>query len=154
MRILVLSDTHGNLSRLDAVLRGAGTPDAIIHLGDHASDAAKIAKRTGIPVLSVRGNCDYDDDVPSEAVFSFEDVRLFCTHGHLYWDETALRYRAEELGRQAVLHGHTHIPALDYDGTVLDLNPGSLSLPRGGSKPGYAMLLIEGKTVKGTLYAL
>ena len=55
---------------------------------------------------------------------------FFLTHGHL-WNEN----RLPPLGMGTVLaHGHTHVPELKRLGCgVTIFNPGSVSLPKGGS---------------------
>ena len=40
----------------------------------------------------------------------------------------------------ALLYGHTHIPAWDKKDGVLCLNPGSVSIPKVGSARGYMIL--------------
>jgi len=50
------------------------------------------------------------------------------------------RYRAEEVGANVVLFGHSHVPLCTEERGVLFLNPGSLQLPRGYHQPTYACL--------------
>ena len=62
MRALILSDIHGNLEALQAVLAAAGTYDALWNLGDvvgyGASPNEVISRVRSIATLSVRGNHD------------------------------------------------------------------------------------------------
>ena len=62
MRIAVLSDVHGNLLALDAVLAGAGTVDAVWHLGDIVGYGpepdAVVARLASVGAIGVRGNHD------------------------------------------------------------------------------------------------
>lgn len=59
MKLLILSDSHREMEYMrDAVRRER--PDAVIHLGDLVPDADRLAEEfPGLPVLSVRGNCDF-----------------------------------------------------------------------------------------------
>ena len=51
------------------------------------------------------------------------------------------------------LHGHTHVPTWDFSKDYIELNPGSVSEPRRGSKHGY-MTLEEGKENKNSVIFL
>ncbi len=64
MKLLALSDLHGDYSYVDELLRKAGDVDAVLIVGDitnfgpdeHAVDLLKKFKQ---PVLAIPGNCDY-----------------------------------------------------------------------------------------------
>ncbi len=62
MRIAVISDIHGNLPALDAVLAKAGSVDAVWHLGDvvgYGPDPDAVVERlAGLGASGVRGNHD------------------------------------------------------------------------------------------------
>ena len=60
MRFAVLSDTHGDLSRMFAAADyiRALKPDALIHLGDFCADAEAMAKELRLELHAVAGNCD------------------------------------------------------------------------------------------------
>jgi uncharacterized protein len=66
MRILALTDLHGDADRLEQILAAAGPVDLILFGGDitnfgSAADAARLvsqAQAAGPPVLAVAGNCD------------------------------------------------------------------------------------------------
>ena len=57
-RVLVLSDSHGNVNNMILAVRRE-KPEMIIHLGDCWADAEQLQKKcTGIPFEQVPGNCD------------------------------------------------------------------------------------------------
>ena len=170
-RIGVISDTHGSFAALDACMIRAGAVDGWFHLGDIASDARLLAERTGLPVFSVLGNCDgrgvreREEDVfpkpqkrtVSERVVTVEKARIFLCHGHTLdvdFGPWTLSYRAEELNCQAALFGHTHRGELSACGSLLILNPGSPSRPRGMAKPSFAVMEIDGKDVNASIITL
>lgn len=170
-RIGVISDTHGSLSAIAVCVKAAGAVDGWFHLGDYASDAVKLREMTGLPVFSVLGNCDgfmsagsVEDSflsgqktVSSERVVTVERARIFLCHGHRYdvdMGPWTLSYRAEELSAAAALYGHTHRASLSASGSVLLLNPGSPSRPRGMSKPGFAILEIDKGDVNARLVTI
>ena len=41
----------------------------------------------------------------------------------------AAMYAAKEYGAQVLLFGHTHVPLVDNDGSLLTLNPGAAGEP-------------------------
>ena len=129
--------------------------DGIIHLGDIVEDADKLRKLySQIPVYNICGNCDYGTNVPPMNILDFEGKTIFITHGHLfsvYYDTTKLVYKAMELGADVALFGHTHIPHLEKIHNVYAMNPGSLTQPRGGSKPSYGIIKIENGVITPSL---
>ncbi len=154
VRAAVFSDTHGDLLRLPAALARAGRLDAFLHLGDFRGDADAIAAQLELPAYTVPGNCDGYSDTERENVVTLGGARLLLTHGDAYVSTYGIARKAEERGCQAALFGHTHMPMLSAYGPVLLINPGSLSRPRGGSAPSFAVLSIEQGEVNVKMYAL
>lgn len=148
MRILVISDTHRNLSKVYRVINAiADKIDAVIHCGDVVEDVDALkARYPDLRFYSVRGNCDYGSAVPNEDIFVLGEKRFFVTHGDLYgvnWSVDRLCYKGAEVGADVCLYGHTHVPFIDnYNGIVI-LNPGSLSAPRGNSTYSYGIIKVE-----------
>lgn len=153
-RIAVFSDTHGNLSGLDAAMRAIEPVDGFLHLGDFSSDALRIADQLNLPYHAVRGNCDTKGDFPSELVVQYEKTALLLAHGHQYPQIDSLAYRAEEQHCAAALFGHTHLPLLSAFGRILLINPGSLSRPRTSYKPSFCVLSITGAELHVQMVAL
>lgn len=156
MRLLIISDTHGDISKVCKVVNDIkDLIDGIIHLGDIVEDADKLRKLySKIPVYNICGNCDYGTNVPPMNILDFEGKKIFITHGHLfsvYYDTTKLVYKAMELGADVALFGHTHIPYLEQIHNVYAMNPGSLTQPRGGSKPSYGIIKIENGVITSSL---
>jgi putative phosphoesterase len=154
MRIVFLSDIHGVPSALSSALDladGLGY-DKIALLGDllyHGPrngvpdfyDPVKVAEilnERADSIVAVRGNCDAEVDQMMVKFPIMEDYRVldagnrkfFLTHGHL-WNE----FKIPPIGIADVLvHGHTHIPEKKTLDCAMEIfNPGSVSLPKGGS---------------------
>ena len=148
MRILVISDTHRNLSKVYRVINSISNMiDGVIHCGDVVDDVDDLrARYSDLKIYNVRGNCDYGSAVPNENVFVLGGKKFFVTHGDLYgvnWGIDRLCYKGAEIGADVCLYGHTHIPVVDnYNGMVI-MNPGSLTSPRGGSTFSYGIIKIE-----------
>ena len=112
MRILVVSDTHGNDSSLRRAILAQPKAEVVIHLGDGEEELLR-AKRA-FPekmFLAVRGNCDFGSDLPLTGEFTAQGVKIFYTHGHYYGVKSGLytfACAARERGAQVALYGHTH----------------------------------------------
>lgn len=148
MRVFVISDSHGDMEAIKKAVRLAGDFDRIFHLGDSYRDALKLAEYTGIAVDAVAGNCDFVD-APSSSVVVLRGKRFFLTHGHNYgvgFSLTRLKFAAEEAQADVALFGHTHRAYLDYSGSLMLLNPGSISRPR-DKKASFAVIEISSEGV-------
>ncbi len=145
--ILIVADTHGDLSALTAVLRWAGEQGirSGAFLGDGAADLADATQRSRVPLVwtVVQGNGDHDPRLPGSALVDCGGVKLFLCHGHrhgvLEGLET-LASTARAMGADIALFGHTHWPLREKVGGLLLLNPGSLGRPRGPTPPSFATL--------------
>ena len=144
MRILVISDTHGNEQGLLQAVEEQPNARAVIHLGDGAREAQAAADRfPGLPFYLVRGNCDWAS-TSAGLLYAREETfagkRIFFTHGHLYEVKFDL-YRAAGAARErqadVLLFGHTHRAEITWDDGLLLFNPGSLS---GGADSTYGTL--------------
>lgn len=131
MKILVLSDSHGNLDYMrQAVEREK--PDRIFHLGDVVRDAARLQRRyPQIPMDNVRGNCDgCDESAPEEKEVLCGGKRLWLIHGHAYHVKSGMGLgmavsEARARGADVLCFGHTHKPLCTIEGGVWVLNPGT-----------------------------
>lgn len=156
MRFAVLSDTHGDLSRMFAAADyiRALKPDALIHLGDFCADAEAMAKELRLELHAVAGNCDAGHTThPVVDVLEVEGARILLCHGHTYdVGETPQRliWAAQERECTAALFGHTHRQFLEKEDGVLLMNPGSLCRPR-GTEAGLGLLTVEKGVVRGLL---
>ncbi|MZQ97167.1 MAG: YfcE family phosphodiesterase [Acidaminobacter sp.] len=151
MKLIVISDTHGEKSWIQKAVEANRDASIIIHCGDFASDL-EIVKSMPIEAVAVTGNVPdlhqarlMPDDRMEERILIYEGVRILLTHGHRYdvkYTLNKLFYRAQEAQAELVLFGHTHTALnLSHDGITF-LNPGSPARPRGG-KPGYGIIDVE-----------
>ena len=133
MRILILSDSHGNIRNMKLAVERT-KPDQIIHLGDHFRDGEALKEAYPLlPVAQVIGNCDlYDFSArggKDQLILTLDGHRTMLCHGHRYHVKSSLlslSYAAREAEAELCLFGHTHIPHLEHlDGSTL-LNPGSI----------------------------
>ena len=94
-------------------------------------------------IMSIRGNCDAAiDEVVLEIPFAEHAFipagsrMIFAAHGHDYGPDRLPALNSGDI----LLCGHTHVPACTQIGDIIYANPGSLSLPKEGSEPGYMIL--------------
>jgi hypothetical protein len=156
MRLLVISDTHGVLRSVFNILDDIGDElYAVIHLGDIFEDVERIrSKYPSLKVYNVKGNCDYGTSAQTEQILNVGGKTIFMTHGHklgVNMSRDSLAYKGLEVGADICLYGHTHVPLVEHIGKVTVMNPGSLSSPRGGSRPTYGIINIENGTMSTAL---
>lgn len=148
MRIGLVSDSHGSREALERALKALGSCDLIIHAGDYASDADFICEQVGVPVMVVRGNCDfYDERYPDFIDTKLGGHHFFITHGNRQYvkmdlDDLLIEAKAREA--DIAVFGHTHIPTIQEEDGVLMVNPGSVYLPHSGQYPTCAVLTLDG----------
>ncbi|MBF7083126.1 metallophosphoesterase [Desulfallas sp. Bu1-1] len=157
MRIVVFSDTHGSINRALTAVNKIGKFDALIHAGDHYSDAGRLASLLKIPAYAVAGNCDTLRSGPEELIITPKGCKIYITHGHLFRAKDTLQplfYRAREINANVVVFGHTHVPLSIREESILLFNPGSTTRPVGGFKAGFGILTISDDNVEAELISI
>ena len=128
MKLLVLSDSHGNVDNMARAVE-LTQPRHILHLGDCLRDAQALHERfPDLPMDTVPGNCDWGQTGEPERLLEIEGIRILMLHGHTRHVKSspmAAVYAAREYGADVLLFGHTHVPLVDYDGTLWVMNPGA-----------------------------
>ncbi|NCB92603.1 MAG: phosphodiesterase [Clostridia bacterium] len=95
-------------------------------------------------IYNVRGNCDAEVDqmvleFPVMADYGFFEIdgkTIYCSHGHVYNEENMPPLKAGDV----FMHGHTHVLRAEKINGITMLNPGSVSIPKEGNPPTYAIL--------------
>ena len=130
MRILVVSDSHGDVFALLCAIEAQPTARMIIHLGDGERDMDSLTGALGeMKTVQVRGNADFGMSSPYGCVEIVEGKRIYCTHGQ--WEKVKYgNYDLKNIARgekaDIALFGHTHTPENDYDDGLYLFNPGSI----------------------------
>ena len=157
MRIIVISDSHGNFKRLHWVVkRHLESTDLFLHLGDGLQELEDI--RCLYPkqkFLAVHGNCDRYFDEKLTRTIDCDGTKVFACHGDIYGVKSnldKLKIKARMENASIALYGHTHKNFTDYEDGLYIMNPGSITLPRNGlpsygvidiTKAGIAMHTVE-----------
>lgn len=143
MKILVLSDSHGNIENMVRAVE-AEQPRMVLHLGDCWRDAEALRDRfPSLEFCQVPGNCDFRSAEPAERLLFIEDFRILLCHGHTYGVKQSLLragYEAEAQNLDLFLFGHTHVPMVDRRGKTWFLNPGSIG---DHFRPTYGVITIQ-----------
>lgn len=119
MKILILSDSHSRLIKLDLTKY-----DYIIHAGDKGISKDLINNLDN--AYSVCGNCDFEGE--KTLSFNIDGYNIFLTHGDLFGVKNSLDrliYRGLIEDANIVIYGHTHIANVFYEGDALFINPGA-----------------------------
>lgn len=167
MKYLIVSDIHGALSGAQAMEAAFQfhkadwilIPGDILYHGprnpvpsDYDPKAViEIMNRYRNKIIAVRGNCDGEVDqmvlqfpcLSTSNTIPFGSHRLIMSHGHVYGRDNLPEMEAGDI----FLSGHTHIPTTDENEGIFLLNPGSISLPKGGHPATYGILDEHGFTV-------
>ena len=155
----IISDIHGCFPALQKTLDHAQqfAPDYYLVLGDILNHGPRNPVPEGYApplvaealnalrekIIAVRGNCDSEVDqmmlqfpclAPHNQLL-FDSRRWFMTHGHLYEAETLPLVAGDVL-----LSGHSHVAGIEQDAKgICRINPGSITFPRNGAEPSYAI---------------
>ena len=166
MKYVIASDIHGSALFCEKLLERyrAEEADRLLLLGDilyhgprnalpdeyDTFEVAQVLNRYTAQIYCVRGNCDAEVD---QAMLEFpitadymqlpiEGKVFFATHGHHFGPDHLPPIGSADY----LLCGHTHVPACEKIGDIIYLNPGSISIPKGGSQKSF--MILDGKKLQ------
>ena len=153
MKIIVISDTHGELDQVDFLIGKLKNekPDLIIHLGDDSPDTKPI-EDAGFKIIKVPGVFEevYKDvKITNRIIVKLGNWYVLLTHTpESHKNDLPTDPKPEELvsmrAVDAVFHGHTHIPRLEEINDIVYLNPGHLKKSdKKGWPATYAVVIVE-----------
>jgi len=158
MRILLLSDSHGNIYNIHRAINNTKNIDTVIHLGDCARDIILVrASYENIRFEYVTGNNDWGAEQNKEKILDIEGKKILITHGHLYNVKTnynLILLKGKELGVDAIFFGHTHITEEKYSDGIILLNPGSIGASEHTKKPTYCVIEVTSELIKARFWAV
>lgn len=153
MRILVISDSHGNARKLFNVIDAHSDIDTIFFLGDGIREFEDVYDAYPEKKLySVRGNCDFISNRPSTDLCKLGKGLILYTHGDAYNVKSGLGnliIAAKERGAGIVLFGHTHQRCAQIHNGVCLFNPGSL-----GGDGSYGIIEISDGKINMSHYVM
>jgi putative phosphoesterase len=164
MQVAVLSDVHGNLPALEAILTEIEGVDAIVCCGDVAGPLGDecLVQLDRMGARLVRGNADEGVDWPLTLELDVDGLGrvLFC-HGSPRSEEeiltrvspeTRVAAALEGVTADVVVSGHTHV---QYDRRVAGrrlVNPGSVGMPYEGVRGAFWAVLGPDVSLRRTEY--
>ena len=165
-RWMIASDLHGDARCTEQLLKRFAESGAerLILLGDllyHGprndlpegyapKKVIELLNSVKDSLLCVRGNCDTEVDqmvlpfpiMAETETLSVDGRTWFAAHGHRAGANPSVDDLPPLPRGSVVLTGHTHVPTCDRGGSgdgILRLNPGSVSIPKGGFPATYAL---------------
>ncbi|MBP7583158.1 MAG: YfcE family phosphodiesterase [Spirochaetes bacterium] len=128
MKILVVSDSHGNIVALNGILKKEAPFDWLVHCGDGVNDLLHAAIRPAMGTIAVSGNVDLARGATHERIVveRMGGRDFLVTHGDIqraHEDYLGLADEGKRRGCSVVLFGHTHRQYLG-GGKPLLFNPG------------------------------
>ncbi len=163
-KLLIASDLHGSAyyTRLLMDRIAEEKADRILLLGDllyHGprndlpreyapKEVIELLNSLKNEVLAIRGNCDTEVDqmvldfpiMADYAVLFVDGITILATHGHHNNEKNPLPHKPGDI----LLCGHTHVPVCRRHEDFIFMNPGSVAIPKEGSRHSY-MVLENGK---------
>ena len=133
MKILIFSDSHGDIHTMSATVKKE-KPDMIIHLGDSIKDAEQLNSiYPDIEMIKILGGIDLPEEGDEWTKhIEITGKRFMLTHGHTYLEDVTSFGQGEQrmwmAGGNAdiVLYGHTHEPFIYCCEGKWIMNPGCI----------------------------
>lgn len=165
---MIASDIHGSAYFCDQLLNAYKNEhaDRLLFLGDllyhgprndlprgyEPKRVIEMLNDVKNEILCVRGNCEAEVDqmvlefpvLADYAVLPVGNRIIFATHGHLYSEKNMPPIKNGDI----FLYGHTHIPEMRKAEKYIFINPGSVSIPKSGSKNSYMVFENDTFTLK------
>ena len=165
-RILVYSDSHGNVAVVEQILLNYGKScDALVFCGDGFCDLAQILSKAeydkklaeSLPkvIAFAQGNgdpgtCPLSDKTSLVAersqTITVNHRKFLIVHGHYQgvdWGLENLAMEAQFTESSIAFYGHTHIACEEKMEQYKFINPGSCARPRGGQPKSFAIVTVE-----------
>lgn len=160
MKLLIASDIHGSAFYCRKMLEAYEKEGAqrmlllgdVLYHGPRNDLPAEYAPKEVIRMLNerkkeiyaVRGNCEAEVDqmvlefpvLADYMVLFAGDRAIYATHGHVYNENHLPPMKEGDI----LLHGHTHVLRAEQKDGIWIWNPGSVSIPKEGNPPTYAVL--------------
>jgi len=160
MKLMIASDIHGSAYYCEKMINAykEEKADKLLLLGDllyhgprndlpkdyNPKKVISMLNDIADEILCVRGNCEAEVDqmvlkfpiMAEYCILYLENRMIFATHGHKFNEENLPSLKKGDI----LLNGHTHIPKFTKHENYYYINPGSVSIPKGGSNHGYIVL--------------
>ena len=160
MKYMFASDIHGSAYYCKKMLEAyqKEQADRLVLLGDllyHGprndlpreyapKEVIKMLNDKKNEIYAVRGNCEAEVDqmvlefpvMADYCILAVDGLTFYATHGHVYNQDHLPPMKSGDI----LIHGHTHVLKAERREGYILLNPGSVSIPKEGNPPTYAVL--------------
>lgn len=168
MKWMIASDIHGSAAYLEKLLEAykQEKADRMLLLGDllyhgprndlpegyQPKRVIELLNGMKDDILCVRGNCEAEVDqmvlefpvMADYCILAIDGLTFYATHGHVYNENNLPPFHEGDI----LIHGHTHVLKAEQKEGYILLNPGSVSIPKEGNPPTYAVLEDKTFTIK------
>jgi uncharacterized protein len=140
MKIIVVSDSHGDTAILNNVFEKEKDADLFIHCGDYC-----LPEYMMNIWRHVRGNCDWTIDAPLTLDIETSLGNIHVEHGNNYNMMNDFINYVKKTNSIIFLSGHTHHKYASKIGDTFYFNPGSLTHPSDSNFGSYLVLDLDEK---------
>lgn len=152
LKIVVMSDSHGNAEAVRRIVQMHGDAELLIHLGDGEREVSLTVEEFPMLIHKLRflkGNCDYGHMIEPTYQQLIQTLpygyRIFASHGDQFqvkYGTSRIIHEARQAQADILLYGHTHTRENRYEDGLYIINPGSIGCPRDGFPPSYAVISV------------
>ena len=134
MKIVIVSDSHGEINLLRKIVNQHFDADVFLHLGD-----SQLPEEYLHPFVSVKGNGDYFTTYPRYRILKTPYGNFYCEHGHLRSVVSPSYVKMNQC--IGYLYGHSHCRNNQIIDEIHFINPGSLTRPRDNLPGSYIVMI-------------
>jgi putative phosphoesterase len=106
---------------------------------------------------AVTGNCDFTRRNETHKIVELCGRKIFITHGHVYGVKSGYEKiisAAKGAGVDLCLFGHTHMPDLFHENSLIFMNPGSISCPNFGYDKSYGVIDLSPEEIRPAIVTI
>ncbi len=151
MKLLIASDLHGNLECTKLLIKKFHEyqADRLIILGDIYQGYSYTDSRMMANLFStictklylLKGNCDYINELNYSPVGFLEQYNIIINGHTIYFNHGHQGIPNVNFNKGDIYcHGHTHMNEISFYNDIIICCPGSMSMPRGGTKPSFMIV--------------
>ena len=127
-RVVIIAGNHDRVRKSSALLSFNWSPNVTYLMDEDLTSVYFEDLNTEIYGFSYHTPEILEDKTAQFAIPDNRRHKILMMHGHtrnVKATGMSAYYAAREMGADVLLYGHTHIPLVDFDGTLYTMNPGA-----------------------------